>query len=172
MRVSVNLSARQFQEPDLTATVRRVLEETALPPACLEVEVTETTAMQDADTAVAVLTALREMGVRASLDDFGIGHSSLGRLKQLPVDTLKIDRSFVGSADESANDQAIVRGIIALAHALGLSVVAEGVETETQLALLRSLECDIVQGFLYSPPVEADALAALLAEGARFDLAA
>ena len=172
LRVTVNLSARQFLEADLATTVRGVLEETELPPARLEVEVTETTAMQNPETAIAVLTEIRQMGVRASLDDFGIGHSSLGRLKQFPVDTLKIDRSFVSSADESADDEAIVRGIIALAHALGLSVVEEGVETETQLALLRNLECDLVQGFLYSPPVAADALAVLLTEGAQIDLAA
>ena len=117
--------------------------------------------MQNAD-AVSLLQELRDMGVGTSLDDFGTGHSSLGRLRQLPVDALKIDRSFVSGAEESSDGPAIVRGIIALGHAMGLSVIAEGVETEAQLAMLRHLECDLAQGYVYSPALDPDALAELL----------
>ncbi len=164
LRVAVNLSARQLLEPDLAAMVRRVLDETGLAPSFLELEVTETTAMQNAD-AVPLLQELRDMGIGTSLDDFGTGQSSLARLRQFPVDTLKIDRSFISGAEESSDGPAIVRGIIALGHAMGLSVVAEGVETEAQLAMLRHLDCDLAQGYLYSPALDADALAELLRDG-------
>ncbi len=161
VRIAVNLSARQLVEPDLPVMVKHILDETGLAPSFLELEVTETTAMQNAD-AVPLLQELRDMGVGTSLDDFGIGHSSLGRLRQFPVDTLKIDRSFISGAEESSDGPAIVRGIIALGHAMGLSVVAEGVETEAQLAMLRHLDCDLAQGYIYSPALDADALAELL----------
>ena len=165
VRVAVNLSARQLLDPDLPAMVKRVLDETALASSLLELEVTETVAMQNAD-AVPLLQELRDMGIGTSLDDFGTGHSSLDRLRQLPVDQLKIDRSFISDAGESSDGPAIVRGIIALGHAMGLSVVAEGVETEAQLAMLRDLDCDLAQGYLYSPALDADALAELLRDGA------
>ena len=166
VRIAVNLSARQLLEPDFAAMVKRVLDETGLAPSFLELEVTETTAMQNAD-AVPLLQEIRDMGIGTSLDDFGTGHSSLGRLSQFPVDALKIDRSFVSGAEESSADPAIVRGIIALGHAMGLSVVAEGVETEAQLAMLRYLDCDLAQGYGYSPALDADALAELLSDHAE-----
>lgn len=172
LRVAVNLSARQFLDPGLGAMVESVLEETGLAPTFLELEVTETTAMQNAEDAIRVLQKLRDIGIATSLDDFGIGHSSLGRLKQFPVDTLKIDRTFIASSDESTEDAAIVRGIVALGHAMGLQVLGEGVETAAQLALLRSVGCDIAQGFLYSRAVEPEAVAVLLTEGMRLQEAA
>lgn len=167
LRVAVNLSARQFLDPGLGSMVESVLEETGLAPTFLELEVTETTAMQNAEDAIRVLQKLRDIGIATSLDDFGIGHSSLGRLKQFPVDTLKIDRTFVASSDESTEGAAIVRGIVALGHAMGLQVLGEGVETAAQLALLRSVGCDIAQGYLYSRALEPEAMAALLTDGVQ-----
>ena len=168
LRIAVNVSPLQFLQSDLASTVRRVLEETGLDPTLLELELTETADIEDIDTASQALKTVRAMGVRTAVDDFGTGYSSLGRLRQFPVDTLKIDRSFVsgaGEAFDSLEDLAIVRGIVALGHAMGLSVVAEGVETESQLAVLRQMGCDLAQGFLYSPAVEANEVARLLAEG-------
>ena len=168
LRIAVNVSPLQFLQADLASTVRRVLEETGLDPTLLELELTETADIEDIDTASQALKTVRAMGVRTAVDDFGTGYSSLGRLRQFPVDTLKIDRSFVsgaGEAFDSLEDLAIVRGIVALGHAMGLSVVAEGVETESQLAVLRQMGCDLAQGFLYSPAVEANEVARLLAEG-------
>jgi diguanylate cyclase (GGDEF)-like protein len=153
--VSVNLSARQFKHHDLTAVVRRVLEETGLEPRLLELEVTETLLMEDTVRTVAVLRALREHGVTISLDDFGTGYSSLGYLKRFPIDAIKLDKSFVRDAVTDAQSGAITTAIIELGHSLGLAVVAEGVETEEQLAYLAARECDVVQGFLFGRPMPA-----------------
>ena len=161
-RMAVNVSAVQVQRQDLPGLLERIVAETDFWPACLEVEVTEATFMRETERATEALGALRAMGVETAIDDFGTGFSSLGYLKQLPVDTLKIDKSFVGDVPGDANDAAIVRTIIAMGRSLGLQVVAEGVETEAQAEFLRSEGCALGQGFLYSRPVPADDFLALL----------
>jgi len=155
IRVAVNLSARQFQQQDLAETVIRILEEVDLAPHYLELELTESSIMSNADFAIKVLSGLKAMGVTISVDDFGTGFSSLSYLKRLPIDCLKIDQSFVREATSDADDAALVMAIITLAHNLRLTVVAEGVETEEQLAFLRLLRCDEIQGYLFSRPLAA-----------------
>jgi len=155
VRVGVNLSARQFQQPDLVEMVAQVLRETGLEPQYLELEITETTAMRDAEFTCATIEQLQRMGISISMDDFGIGYASLSYLKKFPFHTLKIDRAFVRDMTENRTDAAIVKAIIALGAALDLSVVAEGIETEAQRDLLRSLECREMQGYLFSPPLSA-----------------
>ena len=162
--VAVNLSARQFQQQDLVRTIARILKEARLDPECLELEITESYAMQNADFTISVLRDLKQMGVRVSIDDFGTGYSSLSYLKQFPIDTLKIDRSFVRDLSAATNDAAIADAVIALAHGLKLLVVAEGVETREQLAILKKHRCDRMQGFLFSPPVPADKFEQMLRE--------
>ena len=137
-RVEVNLSARQFQLPDLVAAVTRCLKDTGLPPEALEIEITESIAMRNIARSAEILRNLRELGVRISLDDFGTGYSSLSYLKTLPVDTVKLDQSFVRDVTTDRGDAAIATAIIAMAHSLDLRVVAEGVETEEQLDFLRA----------------------------------
>ena len=149
LNVAVNISARQFQHPDLMPQVRKALEETGLPPSCLDLEITESHAMQNAEATILTLRELKGLGVRISIDDFGIGYSSLSYLKRLPIDTLKIDRSFVRDISTDPDDAAIATAVIALAHTLKLRVVAEGVETAEQLAFLRERHCDRMQGFLF-----------------------
>ncbi len=163
--VAVNLSARQFEQPDLVDEVRRVLRETGLPGTCLKLEITETLVMHDAETARAMLLQLRALDVRLAIDDFGTGYSSLAYLRKFPVHTLKIDRSFVAALDEQKENLEIARAIVTLARNLGLDVVAEGVETTEQLGLLTLLECDYGQGYLLSRPVDAQRAEALLAGG-------
>jgi EAL domain-containing protein (putative c-di-GMP-specific phosphodiesterase class I) len=158
MRVAVNLSARQFQQRSLTDIVAQVLEETGLSPHLLELEVTESVAMQDLDFTITMLRNLREMGVQIAIDDFGTGYSSLAYLKRFPIDAVKIDRSFVCDLMVDPNDAAIVTTVITMAHSLELSVIAEGVETEAQLAFLNQQQCDEMQGFLFSKPVPAGVL--------------
>jgi diguanylate cyclase (GGDEF)-like protein len=155
LSVSVNLSARQFKHDDLVALVRESLEVTGVEPALLELEVTESLLMEDTERTVQVLQALREEGVTISLDDFGTGYSSLNYLKHFPIDCIKLDKSFVRDAVTDAQSGAITSAIIALGHSLGLSVVAEGVETVEQLEYLADRSCDIVQGFLFGRPMEA-----------------
>lgn len=162
IRVSVNLSARQFQETTLASQVAQVLNETGLDPACLELEITEGTVMQDTKAAIAALQALKRLGVALSIDDFGTGYSSLSYLKQFPIDVLKIDRSFVQNVTHDLNDAAITRAIVALAHGLDLAVIAEGVETLEQANFLKLNGCDEMQGFYFSRPVPADELAKIL----------
>ena len=157
LALSVNLSARQFLQPDLVAQVKSALQESALPPHLLELEITETSAMQNAESTVETLYELKALGVRVAIDDFGVGHSSLGYLKRLPIDSLKIDHSFVRDITTDPDDAAIATAVIALAHTLKLTVVAEGVETTEQLAFLRDRRCDRMQGYLLSPPLPADA---------------
>jgi diguanylate cyclase (GGDEF)-like protein len=156
LRVAVNLSARQFREPNLSAKICQILGETGLDSQYLELELTESSIMERADSAVKALGELREMGVEISVDDFGTGYSSLGYLKRLPVGTLKIDQSFVREVTTGRDSAAIVQAIIALAHNLGMKVVAEGVETEDQLRFLRLLRCDHAQGYLFSKPLPAE----------------
>jgi len=153
--VAVNLSARQFQHPDLVAQVRRALEETKLDPAFLELEITESSAMHG-EAAVHTLRELKALGVRIAIDDFGTGYSSLSYLRRFPIDTLKIDRSFIADITRDPDDAAIATAVIALAHTLKLRVVAEGVETEEQVAFLSARRCDRVQGFLFGAPLPAE----------------
>ncbi|HEX2060364.1 MAG TPA: EAL domain-containing protein, partial [Thermoanaerobaculia bacterium] len=151
LRIAVNLSPRQFQDRDLVATVERVLAETGFPAPFLDLEITEGTAMQNAELSLSILNRLKEMGIRISIDDFGTGYSSLSYLKRFPIDTVKIDQDFV--RDLTSDDAAIISAVISMARALNLRVIAEGVETEEQLAFLRREQCAEMQGFLYSEPL-------------------
>lgn len=151
--VSVNLSARQFQQPDLVRQVAAALESSGLEPGLLELEITETNAMHDAENSIRTLLLLKELGVRISMDDFGTGYSSLSYLKRFPIDVLKLDQSFVRDITSSPGDGAIATAVIAMAHSLSLEVVAEGVETRGQLAFLREKLCDRIQGYYFSPPL-------------------
>ena len=162
--IRVNVSARQLAEPGLAETVKAALISSGLPPERLCLEVTESVVLEDGDRSVAALEALRDIGVRVSLDDFGTGYCSLSYLRRLPIDSLKIDRSFVRGLGHEADDDSIVTLVIDLARALGVSVVAEGVETEEQLAGLRARGCDTMQGFLFAKPGPPEAVAALMAE--------
>ena len=164
LKVSVNLSARQFQQPTLIDEVAGVLEDTGLPPGKLELEITESNAMQNADNTIHTLRELKALGVRIAMDDFGTGYSSLNYLKRFPIDTLKLDRSFIREVTTDATDAAIVNAVISMSHSLNLQVVAEGVETEDQLSALRKLKCDRIQGYLFSPPLPTDKLEAFLLE--------
>lgn len=156
--VAVNLSAKQFMQPDLVRQLSRVLDETGLAPQRLKLEITESMVMQNPESVVHKLRGLREIGVKVGMDDFGTGYSSLSYLQRFPINTLKVDRSFVGDMDAFEN-LVIVRTIVSLAHNLGLDVVAEGIETERQRAFLAELRCEFGQGYLFSPPLpEADAL--------------
>lgn len=153
--ISVNVSAKQFHSGDLLGSVRRTLEQTGLPPASLELELTESLLIEDLGRSAQILRSLERMGIKIAVDDFGTGYSSLSYLKRFPVDTLKIDRAFVRDLDHDAEDQAICRAIIKLGHELGMKVVGEGVETEAQLSALEAYGCDIVQGYYFSRPVPA-----------------
>ncbi|NMF87945.1 EAL domain-containing protein [Aromatoleum petrolei] len=154
-RVAVNLSARQFHAPDLVERVTRILAEAEVPSAWIELEITESTAMQDPAGAVRMLQRLREHGLEVAMDDFGTGHSSLGMLRTLPIDVLKLDRSFVQHLPASGTDAAVATAVVTLARQLGLAVVAEGVETPAQRAFLADLGCDRLQGFLFARPLPA-----------------
>ncbi|ATE62735.1 two-component system response regulator [Thauera sinica] len=157
--VSVNLSVRQFRQKDIVDEVADVLAATGLPARYLELEITESALMEGVERAVATLDALRRLGVSLAIDDFGTGYSSLAYLKRLPLDKLKIDQSFVRGLPDDGNDHAIVTATIAMARSLGFSTVAEGVETEAQLEVLRKLGCSAYQGYLFSPPLAPDAFA-------------
>jgi diguanylate cyclase (GGDEF)-like protein/PAS domain S-box-containing protein len=158
----INLSARQFQDPGLTRTVAQVLEETGLEPRSLGLEITESTAMGDAPATAAELEELQNLGVRVVIDDFGTGYSSLSYLERFPVDYIKIDRSFVDRLDEDPGAAVLVSGVIRLAHALGLKVIAEGVESAQQLEQLQRMRCDIAQGHLFKKSLPSEAAGALL----------
>jgi len=162
VRVSVNLSARQFEQNNLVAVIDQVLAETSLDAAYLELEVTESLIIEDVQRAIAILQQLHDRGISLSLDDFGTGYSSINYLHRFPIDTLKIDRSFVADIGSNPDDAAITNAIIALAHSLHLGITAEGVETKEQLHYLESQGCHEVQGYYFSRPVLADALANLL----------
>jgi EAL domain-containing protein (putative c-di-GMP-specific phosphodiesterase class I) len=167
LRIAVNLSARQLRHGGLAESVARALSDSRLPARLLDLEITESTIMKDVAAASAILSGLRVGGVHISVDDFGTGYSSLGYLKALPIDSIKVDRSFVSGLSSDPHDQAIARTIVTLAHAIGVDAIAEGVETEEQLAVLRGLECDQVQGFLFSEPVEPEAFERFLETAAR-----
>lgn len=160
--VSVNISPRQFKRRELVSEIAQVLELTGLDSRFLEIEVTESLVMENAEEFVANLRALKNLGIEISVDDFGTGYSSLNYLKRFPVDRLKVDQSFVRDIGRNADDAAIVQAIVQLGHSLGLQVTAEGVETEEQLAFLRRCGCDQAQGYLFSKPLPADAVEALL----------
>ena len=172
LRVSVNLSARQFRETDLLKRARGVLESTGLNPETLEFEITESVAMDEAERSTEIMRTLRDVGVRFCLDDFGTGYSSLGYLKSFPIDTLKIDQSFVRDIMTEPDDATIVRTVIAMAHNLGLDVCAEGTESQEQLDFLRHNRCDRVQGYFYSRPVPPDEFERFITEALAADGAA
>jgi len=153
LEVAVNISARQMEQDGLVATVRRTLDRAGLEPRYLGLELTESALMRNPETSVKILRRIREMGVRVSLDDFGTGHSSLSKLKRLPIDTVKIDQSFVKDINTDHENAAIATAIVAMAHGMRLRVLAEGVETVEQLEFLRALECDEVQGYFIGRPV-------------------
>jgi diguanylate cyclase (GGDEF)-like protein len=162
LRVSVNLSARQHRDAGLVDLVERILTETRTDPETVCLEITESVVVNDAESAGATLQALKGLGVKLSIDEFGTGHSSLGSLKRFPLDVLKIDRSFVSGLGTDPEDAAIVTAIINLAHSLGLETVADGVETKEQVDELRTLGCDVGQGFYFARPRPSDAIAELL----------
>jgi EAL domain-containing protein (putative c-di-GMP-specific phosphodiesterase class I)/CheY-like chemotaxis protein len=170
VRISVNLSARQFRDPGLVGRVERVLAETRLDPAFLELEITESTVMHDSEAAIGTLRALKKLGVTLSVDDFGTGYSSLSYLKLFPIDVLKIDRSFVRDVTTDSDDAAIVRAIVSLSHSLGLVVVAEGVEEVAQAAFLRDVKCDELQGYYFSRPLPEETAEHLLRSKPRLDM--
>jgi EAL domain-containing protein (putative c-di-GMP-specific phosphodiesterase class I) len=151
--VAVNLSARQFQRGNLVRTVEAALAASGLPAGRLELEITESVTMGDVQEAISTLQTFREMGVRVVLDDFGTGHSSLACLKSLPLDAIKIDRTFVAAIPGGSADTSLVMAILEMARGLSLRVIAEGVETEEQLAFLTANGCRQAQGFLFGPPV-------------------
>ncbi len=153
LRISVNLSARQFHETDLLKRAKTVLDATGLDPETLEFEITESVAMGDAERSTEIMKRLRDVGIRFSVDDFGTGYSSLGYLKRFPIDTLKIDKSFVADVITKNDDATLVKTVIAMAHNLNLDVCAEGTETKEQLDFLGRNSCDRVQGYYYSRPV-------------------
>jgi EAL domain-containing protein (putative c-di-GMP-specific phosphodiesterase class I) len=167
MRLSVNFSARQFQQPTFISDINQILKDTNLDPRWLELELTESSIMKDPEEAIEKLHELKLMGIKVAIDDFGTGYSSLNYLKRFPIDTLKIDKSFVSDVCKDPHDTSIVRAIINLGHALDLTVIAEGVETREQLQYLTALECDVVQGFLFSKAVSTKAFEELLMEQAR-----
>lgn len=164
LRMSANLSTRQFAQPDLAGRVQWALDETGTKGSSLHLEITESAVMETRDSAARTLARLKELGIRISIDDFGTGYSSLSYLQRLPIDTLKIDQSFVGLMGSGSRESEIVRTIVALAHNLGMSVVAEGVERVAQETELRALGCDYGQGFLYAEPLDALAAARMLSE--------
>jgi diguanylate cyclase (GGDEF)-like protein/PAS domain S-box-containing protein len=162
LRTSVNLSARQFQQHDLVQMVRRVIDDTGIDPSTLELEITETTAMQNGDVTIEVLRALRDLGVGISIDDFGTGYSSLEYLKRFPISAVKIDRAFVQDITNGESDAAIVAAVIGIARSLRLRVVAEGVETKAQYTFLQRRQCDEAQGFYFSRPIAPEEIAGLV----------
>jgi len=162
--VSVNLSGKQLEQPDLIGQVERILEETRLNPRSLKLEITESVVMENAEAAVSMLKELKALGVQLSIDDFGTGYSSLSYLHRFPIDTLKIDRSFVSQMSMSDENAELVRTIKTLAGNMGMEVVAEGVETLDQLKQLAALDCEYGQGYLFSKPVDAGAAGALIAK--------
>src|SRR5688500_13505027 len=162
LTIAVNLSVTQLQQTDLVHRVREILAETELPPQLLELEITESSAMINPEASVRTLDELKAIGIRISLDDFGTGHSSLSYLKRFPIDTLKIDQSFVADLPDGFEDAAIVASVIQLANGLGIRVVAEGVETVEQIEFLRDHGCREVQGFYFSYAVPPEEIVKLL----------
>jgi EAL domain-containing protein (putative c-di-GMP-specific phosphodiesterase class I) len=165
LTISVNLSAKQFLQPNLVADVSKLLRELALPPEALKLEITESTVMADPSGAVLMLQQIKSLGIRLAIDDFGTGYSSLSYLHRFPLDTLKIDRSFISGMGDEGEGMEIARTILPMANNLRLDVVAEGVETIQQVTMLKKLHCKYGQGFYFSKPLSAEGIAALLAGG-------
>ena len=155
-------TSKEFADPELASEIQKTLELTGLDPACLQLEIIETIVMGDAEKSSHVLSQLKALGVRLSIDDFGTGYSSLSRLRRIPVDTLKIDRAFISHMESDSESREIVRIIIMLAHNLALKVVAEGTETEAQITLLKQLNCEMAQGYLFSRPAPEQRMSELL----------
>ena len=170
LQVAVNVSVRQLRQANLAALIETILLETQLAPQAIELEITESIAMLSQEFSPSPLMKLDALGVHLSIDDFGTGYSSLSRLKTLPVKSLKIDQSFVNDIATDEDDRTIIGAMIAMAHALGLKVTAEGVETQAQLEFLREHGCDEAQGFLFSQPVTARQLTSLLQTNFRSHL--
>ena len=168
--IAINLSARQLQQPDLGERIERTLREYRVEPALIELEITESVLMRNAEDVVGTLRGLRAIGVRLSIDDFGTGYSSLAYLRMFPLDSLKIDRSFIKDVARNADAALIVRAIISMAHNLRLKVVAEGVETESQVSFLARSSCDEIQGYYFARPADAEASTRLLSERRRMDM--
>jgi EAL domain-containing protein (putative c-di-GMP-specific phosphodiesterase class I) len=163
--MAVNVSGRQLDDDELVAAVGNSLSESGLDPSALTLEITETTLMRNAEDTVRRLAAIKELGVRIAIDDFGTGYSSLSSLRQLPVDILKIAKPFVSGIGDSAADVAFVAAILRLGESLGLTMIAEGVETARQRDLLTSAHCQLAQGFLFGRPMDAEGIGGLLREG-------
>ncbi len=170
IRIGVNLSAMQFKRQDLASLVEEMLVEWQIDPELLDLEITESAIMEDVERAVSMLNRISALGVKLSIDDFGTGYSSLSQLRQFPFKTLKIDRSFVNNISTQGSDAAIVSAIVAMAHSLNQTVIVEGLETNEQLAIMRRLKCNEMQGFLFSAPVPADQFTEMLRQGKRLDL--
>jgi EAL domain-containing protein (putative c-di-GMP-specific phosphodiesterase class I) len=162
LRMSVNLSARQFYDDHLLADVRSALAQTGMEPSFLELEITESMLMRNMEKASEVLVEFKKLGIRLSLDDFGTGYSSLSNLKRFPIDTIKVDRSFIRELPANEQDKAITDAIIAMGKSLKMTIVAEGVETKGQMEFLRDHECDEFQGFYFSKAVPAAKIVDLL----------
>jgi len=156
VRISVNVSTVQFSRDGFVNTIQRALTESKFDPTCLEIEITESAIMSNPKGATDVLAEIKALGVSIALDDFGTGYSSLNYLRRFPIDTLKVDRSFIEDVDKNPQDEQIVAAIVAMAHAMNLRVVAEGVETRDQLRVVSENDCDLIQGFLFSRPAPAE----------------
>lgn len=156
LRIAVNLSAQQFLQKNMVEKIKAIIKETSIEPECLELEITEGVVIHDIDSAISVLQQLKEIGVQISIDDFGTGYSSLNYLKELPVNTLKIDRSFIFDIDTNPSSKALTAAITTMAHDLKLNVVAEGVETYKQLSYVKKSSCDVIQGYYFSRPLPSD----------------
>jgi len=165
LKMAVNLSVRQLQQDDIVATVARVLESTGFDPSALTLEITESAVMNDHVTTIVRLNQLKALGVRIAVDDFGTGYSSLSYLRRFPIDILKIDRSFVDGVTDGSQKRALLRTIVELGRTLNLETVAEGIELPEELHQLRSLDCDLGQGYYFARPLDAEALGPLLAQG-------
>src|SRR5882724_4319825 len=170
LSLSVNLSSRQVSQPDLIERIKGVLDESGIDPHCLKLEITESVVMENAEAATLMFKQLRGLGVQLSIDDFGTGYSSLSYLHRFPVNYLKIDQSFVGRMTEANDNAEIVRTIVTLARNLGLEVVAEGIETQSQNRQLKALGCDYGQGYLFSRPIDSASVPALLARALQDDV--
>jgi EAL domain-containing protein (putative c-di-GMP-specific phosphodiesterase class I) len=162
MRIAVNVSARQFQQPNVVSMIKDAIERSGFDPRYLEIEITETTAMQDPELTADILLDLKNLGLSVAIDDFGVGHSSLNYLKRFPIDALKIDQSFVQDITRGGSDGAIVSAVIAMGKAMNIRVIAEGVETPEQLKFLKEHGCHEFQGYLFSRPMTATALTEMI----------
>jgi EAL domain-containing protein (putative c-di-GMP-specific phosphodiesterase class I) len=167
--MAVNLSARQFQQPDLVEQIAAALRDADLAPSMLRLEITESILMEDAEATHAQLVALHDLGVKLAIDDFGTGYSSLSYIQRFPVDTIKIDQSFVSGIDTDERNSSIVQAATSLAHALGMDVTAEGIETVGQLRSMQRLHCDHGQGYLFARPLSSEAVDSLLLNGISKD---